>query len=81
MNPMQRAHYDTTGRVRRGADEDFLESFNGGAFKDPLLRQKQEAAASALSDQIILRQEEGARQSHTAGFEVSEWVGRWLWTD
>ncbi|KAI8471929.1 MAG: molecular chaperone [Monoraphidium minutum] len=68
-----RAHYDATGRVRRGADEAFLEAFHGGAYADPLAHAAAADAAAArlaLSEQLVTRQEEGGAQSHTAGFEA-----------
>ncbi|GBF87666.1 hypothetical protein Rsub_00377 [Raphidocelis subcapitata] len=74
-DPQKRAHYDSTGRIRRGADEAFLESFGEqGAYSDPLRRAHPVAAAAAgasgLGDQIVLRRAEGTAPSHTAGFEA-----------
>ena len=63
----KRRHYDTTGAVLKTVEEELMESFAGGAFKD-LGRSIGEVAAQNMADQIVQRQE--TNQSHTAGFEA-----------
>ena len=68
--PARRAEYDATGRVVRGAEEEFMDGFAGGAYRDAARRPPRGAAGEGtLSEQLAVRQDKDA-QSHTAGFEV-----------
>ncbi|GAX80556.1 hypothetical protein CEUSTIGMA_g7993.t1 [Chlamydomonas eustigma] len=68
-NHEKRQHYDQTGMVARSADEEFLEIFSKGTFKDPVVRVQQVHAS--MADQIIMHQgNAGKAGSHTAGFEA-----------
>lgn len=66
----QRAHYDSTGDIMRSAEEEFMDSFAGGSFRDRV-RSAEAAAAAApsIQEQITVRQSKESG-SHSAGFEA-----------
>lgn len=67
---LQRREYDTTGRVVKTVEEEFIDSFGGGSYRDRVRAQQEtEVRSASLSEQIVLRQSPAA-QSHTAGFEA-----------
>ncbi|PSC70227.1 trans-2-enoyl-reductase [Micractinium conductrix] len=63
----KRHEYDTTGTVVRSVEDEFMDSFAGGSFRDRVRRGEMEKVN--LSDQISVRQEKKA-QSHSSGFEA-----------
>jgi len=63
----KRRQYDSTGKAEKTADEELLDSFGGGAFRDKL--RDDEEARQSMAEQIALREAPEA-QSHTAGFEA-----------
>ncbi|GLC55887.1 hypothetical protein PLESTB_001040200 [Pleodorina starrii] len=73
--PSKRKLYDQTGRIEKTADQEFVERFANGAFNDPILSATAGGGdagggSGGLADQIIVRQNAGEAQSHTAGFEA-----------
>ncbi|KAL4435235.1 hypothetical protein ABPG77_001917 [Micractinium sp. CCAP 211/92] len=66
-NAAKRAEYDTTGKVVRSVEDEFMDSFAGGSFRDRVRRGEVEKIN--LSEQITVRQDQ-SNQSHTAGFEA-----------
>ena len=64
----KRKMYDQTGAITRTAEEEFIDGFGGGTFRD---RGRDVAtparSASDLAEQLTVRQVD---QSHTAGFEA-----------
>ncbi|KAK2078239.1 hypothetical protein QBZ16_004108 [Prototheca wickerhamii] len=69
-DPAKRAHYDSTGDIMRSAEEEFMDSFAGGSFRDRV-RSAEAAAAAApsIQEQITVRQSKESG-SHSAGFEA-----------
>jgi len=63
----KRKQYDATGRADKTPDEELLDTFGGGAFRDKM-REDAENRES-LNEQITVRQSAEA-QSHSAGFEA-----------
>lgn len=63
----RRRQYDATGTAEKTVDEEFMDSFGNGAFRDKM--KEDEARREHLSEQITVRQSE-ENQSHTAGFEA-----------
>lgn len=63
---MQRREYDTTGKISKTVEEDFIDSFAGGTFRD---RSRATTSIKPLAEQLALRQAQ-AEQSHTSGFEA-----------
>ncbi|KAK3281133.1 hypothetical protein CYMTET_11062 [Cymbomonas tetramitiformis] len=61
----KRKQYDETGRADKTPDEELLDSFGGGAFRDKMREQEEER--ESMAEQIALREKE---QSHIAGFEA-----------
>jgi trans-2-enoyl-CoA reductase len=61
----KRAIYDQTGTITRTAEEEFVDGFGGGNFRDRGRDQPQSQAN--LAEQLTVRQVD---QSHTAGFEA-----------
>jgi len=66
-NDSKRKMYDSTGRMDKTVDEEFMDSFGGGAFRDKARQQKVEK--ESMAEQLTVRQTE-AFQSHTSGFEA-----------
>ncbi|PRW34018.1 trans-2-enoyl- reductase [Chlorella sorokiniana] len=66
-DPAKRREYDATGKVVRSLEDEFVDSFAGGSFRDRVRRG--EAERITLNDQIV-RQQNKDSQSHTAGFEA-----------
>eukprot|EP00890_Picochlorum_soloecismus_P003206 jgi/Picsp_1/3887/NSC_01399-R1_trans-2-enoyl- mitochondrial len=64
-DPEKRKVYDATGKVVRTAEEEFVDSFGGGSYRDKSVIDERQTAN--LSEQLAVRQVE---QSHTAGFEA-----------
>ena len=67
-NAEKRREYDITGKVVKTAEEEFVDSFGGGNYRDKVRAAEAEPRIS-LSEQLVLRQSP-ASQSHTAGFEA-----------
>lgn len=65
---MQREEYDTTGKVIKTAEEEFVDSFGGGTYRDRVRAAELEPKVN-LSEQLAVRQTPAA-QSHTSGFEA-----------
>eukprot|EP00210_Caulerpa_lentillifera_P009546 g9104.t1 len=63
---VERDHYDSTGEIEKTADEEFIEVFAGGKFRDCSLTQQPE---TNVEEQIAIRNSEDFK-SHTAGFEA-----------
>lgn len=63
----KRKQYDATGKAEKTVDEEFMESFGGGAFRDKMREQEQEKYS--MAEQITVVQDQ-ANQSHSAGFEA-----------
>ncbi|KAK3251633.1 hypothetical protein CYMTET_39035 [Cymbomonas tetramitiformis] len=61
----KRKQYDETGRADKTPDEELLDSFGGGAFRDKMREQEEER--ESMAEQVALREKE---QSHIAGFEA-----------
>jgi hypothetical protein len=59
--------YDETGEVLRTAEEEFIDGFGGGNFRDRGKQAVGGPSAANLSEQLTVRQVD---QSHTAGFEA-----------
>lgn len=63
----KRKLYDDTGKVQKTVDEEFVDSFAGGTFRDRM--RDVDVSPASITDQIALRQSAEA-QSHSAGFEA-----------
>jgi len=63
----KRDTYNATGRVDKTADEEFLDGFGGGSFRDKY--RDQELQKESMAEQLTVRSQP---QSHSAGFEA--WV-------
>ncbi|KAK3283969.1 hypothetical protein CYMTET_8359 [Cymbomonas tetramitiformis] len=61
----KRKQCDETGRADKTPDEELLDSFGGGAFRDKMREQEEER--ESMAEHIALREKE---QSHIAGFEA-----------
>eukprot|EP00798_Chlamydomonas_sp_ICE-L_P004162 gene4162-14262_t len=61
--------YDETGKIFKGEDEEFLEAFASGSFKDPAAKFSEGERTGKLSE-IILHAKASDKSSHTAGFEA-----------
>jgi trans-2-enoyl-CoA reductase len=66
-NDSKRKQYDATGRMEKTVDEEFMDSFGGGAFRDKA--REQQVNKESMAEQLTVRQSE-AFQSHTSGFEA-----------
>ena len=66
-NSERREEYDTTGRTEKTVEEDFMDSFGGGGFRDKM--GAQEAREGSMMDSIV-ELNDPAKQSHSAGFEA-----------
>ncbi|GAB4823140.1 hypothetical protein N2152v2_010186 [Parachlorella kessleri] len=64
----KRAQYDATGKIVKSVEEDFMDSFAGGSFRDKV--RTGELEKMNISEQITVRQDAAQTQSHTAGFEA-----------
>ncbi|KAL6781389.1 hypothetical protein ACKKBG_A10960 [Auxenochlorella protothecoides x Auxenochlorella symbiontica] len=67
-DPNKRSHYDQTGKIIKTAEEEFMDSFAGGNYRDKV-RAAETSEASNISEQITVRQSKEAG-SHGAGFEA-----------
>ncbi len=63
----QRGQYDRTGTIIRSVEEEFMDSFGGGNFRDRV--RQTEATKASIEEQITVHQGKEAG-SHTAGFEA-----------
>lgn len=66
-NDSKRKQYDATGRMEKTVDEEFMDSFGGGAFRDKARQQREDR--ESMAEQLTVRQTEEF-QSHTSGFEA-----------
>ncbi len=66
-NDSKKRQYDETGRLEKTVDEEFMETFGGGAFRDKA--RQQQSDRESMAEQLTVRQSEQF-QSHTAGFEA-----------
>jgi len=66
-NDSKRKQYDATGMMEKTVDEEFMDSFGGGAFRDKA--KQQQAERESMAEQLAVRQSSDF-QSHTAGFEA-----------
>ena len=66
-NSERREQYDTTGETEKTVEEDFMDSFGGGSFRDKA--RVSEARDGAMMDQIV-ELNDPQKQSHSAGFEA-----------
>ena len=66
-NESKRKEYDVTGRIEKTVDEEFMDNFGGGSFRDK--GRQQQFDKESMSEQLAVRQSEDFR-SHTAGFEA-----------
>ena len=62
----KRARYDATGTYEKTVEEELLEDFGGGAFRDRGV--ESEVRTASLADAIVKTEEN--KGSHTAGFEA-----------
>lgn len=62
----KRARYDATGTYEKTVEEELLEDFGGGAFRDRGV--ESEVRTASLADAIVKTEEN--KSSHTAGFEA-----------
>ena len=65
---MKRRQYDETGEIEKTVDEEFMDNFGNGNFRDPTRASKENPD---LAQQILKRQSNEA-SSHTSGFE--QWM-------
>lgn len=63
----KRAEYDSTGKIVRTVEEEFMDGFAGGNFRDKI--RAGDVEKMSISEQITIRQDKSS-QSHTAGFEA-----------
>ncbi len=63
----KRKEYDATGRVLKTPEEEFVDAFGGGAYRDRAAAA--ETVSPSLTEQLVLRQGPAAA-SHSAGFEA-----------
>ena len=68
-NDSKRKQYDATGRMEKTVDEEFMDSFGGGAFRDKARQREVDKLGESMAEQLVVRQSAQA-QSHTAGFEA-----------
>ena len=68
-DPEKRKEYDATGRIVKTVEEEFVDSFGGGSYRDRYTRAEAAQPQTSLHEQIVLRQSPSA-QSHSAGFEA-----------
>ncbi|QDZ23160.1 trans-2-enoyl-CoA reductase [Chloropicon primus] len=66
-NDSKRKQYDATGRMEKTVDEEFMDSFGGGAFRDKA--RQQQVDRESMAEQLAVRQGKDF-QSHSAGFEA-----------
>jgi len=66
-NDSKRKQYDETGRLEKTVDEEFMDTFGGGAFRDKA--RQQQVDRESMAEQLAVRQSDQF-QSHTAGFEA-----------
>ncbi|KDD73779.1 hypothetical protein H632_c1844p0, partial [Helicosporidium sp. ATCC 50920] len=67
-DPAKKEHYDRTGDIIRSTEEEFVDLFAGGVYRDHG-KNVQAPASANLHEQITLRQQP-ANLSHSAGFEA-----------
>eukprot|EP00898_Chlorokybus_atmophyticus_P000495 jgi/Chlat1/1446/Chrsp12S08681 len=65
----KRRMYDETGKVEKTPDEELLDSFGGGAYRDRMERRRQEEERESMADALTVRQD-AESHSHTARFEA-----------
>ena len=66
-NESKRKQYDATGRMEKTVDEEFMDTFGGGAFRDKA--RQQQVDKESMAEQLTVRQSKDF-QSHTSGFEA-----------
>ena len=66
-NESKRKQYDATGRMEKTVDEEFMDTFGGGAFRDKA--RQQQVNKESMAEQLTVRQSKDF-QSHTSGFEA-----------
>ena len=64
----KRSHYDANGVVERSVEEDLLDAFGGGAFKDRGVEDVLEK--QTLAEALVKTKNAEATHSHSAGFEA-----------
>ena len=60
-DPEKRSHYDATGEVERSVEEELLETFGGGAFRDTG-RDRTQMEKESLADAIISQEKQKVRR-------------------
>jgi curved DNA-binding protein CbpA len=63
--PDKRAHYDSTGEVEKSVEEELLETFGGGAFRDTG-RERAQMEKESLADAIVSQEKNKVRTSRDA---------------
>jgi len=58
--PDKRAHYDSTGEVEKSVEEELLETFGGGAFRDTG-RERAQMEKESLADAIVSQEKNKVR--------------------
>ena len=59
-DPEKRSHYDATGEVERSVEEELLETFGGGAFRDTG-RDRAQMEKESLADAIVSQEKQKVR--------------------
>ena len=57
----KRSHYDATGEVERSVEEELLETFGGGAFRDTG-RDRAQMEKESLADAIVSQEKQKVRR-------------------
>ena len=60
-DPEKRSHYDATGEVERSVEEELLETFGGGAFRDTG-RDRTQMEKESLADAIVSQEKQKVRR-------------------
>jgi curved DNA-binding protein CbpA len=63
--PDKRAHYDSTGEVEKSVEEELLETFGGGAFRDTG-RERAQMEKESLADAIVSQEKNKVRTGRDA---------------
>ena len=64
----KRASYDETGTFEKTVEEELLDEFGGGVFRDKM--KEEEARKESLAEALVKTEKE--KGSHTAGFEQDD---------
>lgn len=78
--PDKRAHYDSTGEVEKSVEEELLETFGGGAFRDTG-RERAQMEKESLADAIVSQEKNKVRTGRDAPSPNTVSPSEWPNTD